>query len=308
MAATGRQDGQPDRAARLGCARNVARQDGRCRGVAQRRERNRERGDCDQAPVVLVHGFAQSARTWDEVAPLIVAAGKRPVAVDLAGHGLAARPGEAAAYGIGAQADRLLETMRAVGGGAPVPVVGYSMGGRVALVAAERDPAAFAGIALESAGLGPADAEARMRLEERNRAWARRVREEGVEAFMAWWESLPLFATQRDLPAEARAALRAERMANDAEALARTLEQAGAHAMPPASCAIEALRGLAEAGRPVAYVAGARDEKYAAVAGRVREALAAHPRASVRIVEGAGHNVHLERPAAFVRALEPILS
>lgn len=85
---------------------------------------------------------------------------------------------------------------------------------------------------LESAGLGPSDEAARATLAERNAAWARRLREEGVVAFMDWWETLPLFATQRDLPSEARAAIRAEREAHSAKLLARLLEAWGATTKP----------------------------------------------------------------------------
>ena len=52
-------------------------------------------------------------------------------------------------------------------------------------------------------------------------------REGGVAAFMDWWETLPLFATQQELPPATRAAIRIGREAQGAE----TKEGA------PASCA-----------------------------------------------------------------------
>ncbi len=96
---------------------------------------------------------------------------------------------------------------------------------------AVRMPAAvpFSALVLESAGLGPADDAAREALRERNFAWAARVRDEGVSAFMDWWAGLPLFESQRNLDDDQRERLRAGRLANDAESLALSFEQAGAH-------------------------------------------------------------------------------
>lgn len=149
----------------------------------------------------------------------------------------------------------------------------------------------LAGLVLESAGLGPSDEAARATLAERNATWARRLREEGVVAFMDWWETLPLFATQRGLPSEARAAIRAEREAHSAELLARSLEAWGAHHQAAEAATLSAVSDLARQGVPVLYVAGILDEKYAAVAARAH--VVGVP---AMLVPNVGHNVHLGIP------------
>ena len=95
-------------------------------------------------PIVLVHGFAQQASTWDDTARLLADAGARCFGFELAGHGAGAcsaggcsaeRPGF---FDLRFQARALLAFCGAVArdaGVAPV-LVGYSMGGRVALQAA----------------------------------------------------------------------------------------------------------------------------------------------------------------------------
>ena len=261
------------------------------------------------APVVFVHGFAQRAESWDAVArEVAVRTGRAAAAIDLVGHGGADRPDDPQAYGLAAQGRAVVAFARelndAAGKGVPV-LVGYSMGGRVALAALAADPRAFSAVVLESAGIGPVDEAERAALAERNAQWAARVRAEGADVFMEWWADLPLFASQRSLPAAVRGALRASRVANDAEALACTFEHAGAHAMPPAHEAIDLLNRFAAAGARVAYFAGALDEKYAAVAHRIAADV---PHATVRIIDAAGHNTHLERPHAFARALLGIVS
>ncbi len=217
-------------------------------------------------------------------------------ALDLAGHGDSGRPESSAPYGLRAQSRMLAAFIRSVSF-ARAAVVGYSMGGRVALEMACSDPGVISALVLESAGVGPGDEGDRGAYAVRNGRWARRLREEGIESFAEWWGELPLFASQRALPADVRERIALGRMRNDPEALARTLECAGAHEMRAESENIAALRALRAHGVDVCYIAGACDEKYARVAYALERAEAAQ----TVIVEGAGHNVHLERPEEFIR-------
>lgn len=271
------------------------------------------------APLVLLHGFAQSAGTWEGAAVRLAAQGRPVLALDLVGHGGSGRPAHAGPYALGAQAAALLAFLSHVAGGcadgeaerpqapkpsvapAPAPVVaGYSMGGRVALVAAGRRPAAFGGLVLESAGLGPASARERRAAAERTAQWAAQLREGGLAAFMDAWEQLPLFASQRGLPPQVRARVREGRLANSAEALALALEGAGQQAMPGRREALAALAGLEERGVAVLYLAGSLDRKYRLLAQGLRDRSVCR----VEVVPGAGHNVHLEAPEAFARLVE----
>lgn len=264
-------------------------------------------------PIVLLHGFAQSADSWDEVAGKL--ASQRVVyALDLVGHGKSDRPVDREAYRIEAQGEMILSFLAHIAAasrtsdvdslrdgcsrstGAPV-VVGYSMGGRLALVAACRDPSAFGGLVLESTGLGPATNAERHAAAQRDERAAARLRTDGVEAFMNDWECLPLFSSQRSLPAHVRLGLRAGRLANDAEALARTFEGAGQCRMPHCAGVIGSLS------LPMLYLAGSKDRKYRDIA----EGLKPVPCMQTRIIDGVGHNVHLEASDAFVRAVEAFL-
>lgn len=260
-----------------------------------------ETGDAvSSPPLVLLHGFSQSADTWKDVAPLL--ARDRVVhAFELVGHGGSDRPQDAAAYALEAQAALLSAFLRPrLAFGKPI-VVGYSMGGRVALTAFCDDPRPFGALVLESAGLGPSTADERTAATERDARNAARIRAEGVEAFMDVWEALPLFATQRSLPEAVRNRIRRERLSNDAEALACTFEGAGQHAMPDRD---RVLRALEEGGLPLLYIAGEHDRKYRLLA----ESLLSLPHAEMHIVADAGHNTHLENPSAFVRVLSSFLS
>jgi len=274
------------------------------------RIRNSEFMGLEEAPAVLMlHGFAQSARSWDRVAFALSERLSCPVhCYEFEGHGDAPRPDDSRGYGMDAVCDRLLERMRAFD--CPPIVVGYSMGGRIALAALHRwaslhgESFPLSALVLESADLGPADEESRLGLAQRNAEWADRLRIEGVNSFMRYWENLPLFATQRNLPEAVRSNVREGRLANDAEVLALTFEGTGAHAMPFKLETMGLLKSLRRADVPVLYLAGGEDAKYSSIA---RE-LADSELAEVLIVSEAGHNVHLESPDRFVDSLVQFVS
>lgn len=268
------------------------------------------------APIVFVHGFSQNAGSWDAVAKRLLALlpGRSAYAFELVGHGSSPAPEGAEPYRLqsqGAALHAFLESLGAEHRGrdsehdsATRPIVtGYSMGGRVALAAAVRDPDAFcrcvSAFVLESAGLGPQTEVERARAASVDERRAADLRERGVVAFMDDWERLPLFASQRSLPVEVRTAIRAGRLANSPEVLARTFEQAGQHAMPLRSEVEQALCRVRALGTPVHFVYGQLDRKYGALA----RSLHASGLARIHEVPGAGHDAHLERPDRFVRLL-----
>ena len=250
----------------------------------------------EKPPVVLVHGFAQSAKSWGTVAEKL-ASDRKVYAIDLVGFGESYKSGNESAYSLQAMGRALVDFLRDRQCEQPL-VVGYSLGGRVALSALlEAGPAGFAactsGLVLESAGLGMASAADRAAAATRDAATARRLREMPLADFMTYWENLPLFDSQKRLPEEARNAVRAGRLANASEALAISVERAGQHAMPDRLRVLEALAELADTGTPVRYIAGQLDAKYSALAAELPAGV------ETAIVPDAGHNIHLERPDLF---------
>ena len=247
-------------------------------------------------PIVLVHGFAQSARSWETVAEKL-AVTRDVYAIDLVGFGKSTKPNSPSAYSLQAMGGALVDFLRDLREG-PL-VVGYSLGGRVALSALLQAGAetfawlAFGGLVLESAGLGMASAADRAAAAARDAATARRLREMSLADFMTYWENLPLFDSQKQLPESVRNAVREGRLANDPEALAKSVEQAGQHAMPDRADVLAELEKLAQKGTPVRYVAGALDQKYTALAAELPAGV------ETIIVPDAGHNIHLERPDLF---------
>jgi pimeloyl-ACP methyl ester carboxylesterase len=92
-------------------------------------------GPPDGEPVLLLHGFPQSAGCWDAVIPTLTAAGLRTVAPDQRGYSPGARPAGRAAYRLVelvADAAAVAEAALAGSGHGRVHVVGHDWGAVVA--------------------------------------------------------------------------------------------------------------------------------------------------------------------------------
>jgi pimeloyl-ACP methyl ester carboxylesterase len=119
-------------------------------------------------PVLLLHGLASNARIWDGVAPRLVGAGLRVVALDLRGHGASDQPGSG--YDFASVGRDLAAALDGLGLERPV-LVGHSWGAHVALQYAAERPGALAGLVMVDGGLrsaaefaGPTREDTRRRL------------------------------------------------------------------------------------------------------------------------------------------------
>ncbi len=242
----------------------------------------------DGPPLVLLHGFTGGSSTWrPHLARL--ARSRRVIVPDLLGHGATPSPADPERYGIEhavpdvlALLDRLDATTFAL--------LGYSMGGRLALHIALAVPDRVQALMLESASPGIREAGERAARAREDEALASSIERQGVEAFVARWQALPIFASQENLPAAVRDCLRAQRLANSPTGLANSLRGMGAGVVPPV------WERLVELHMPVLLIAGALDEKYAAIARAMAQRVS---RSVLATTAEAGHAVHLEQPDVF---------
>jgi 2-succinyl-6-hydroxy-2,4-cyclohexadiene-1-carboxylate synthase len=189
--------------------------------------------------------------------------------------------------------DRLAEIAAAASPGDVL--VGYSMGGRLALHAALRAPERYAGVALVGVSPGIDDAVERQQRAEADRELAAWIESHSIEDVVARWEDNLVFASQA--PALV-ASQRPGRLAHSPADLALLLRTAGQGAMPPV------WDRLAELRMPVLALAGKNDSKYWEAAQRLRAfAEASDRRIDAVGIDDAGHAAHLERPEAVRDAL-----
>ncbi|HLG64663.1 MAG TPA: 2-succinyl-6-hydroxy-2,4-cyclohexadiene-1-carboxylate synthase [Ktedonosporobacter sp.] len=240
--------------------------------------------------LVLLHGFTGSASGWSGLLAELARTGWRIIALDMLGHGQSDAPADPARYTMEHCQQDIIAVLRelSVNEGEAI-LLGYSMGGRIALYCAFSG--FFRALILESASPGLADAAEREQRRSSDLALAESIEREGIEAFVERWENLPLFATQHNLPAEQRAALHAQRLNNRPAGLANSLRGVGTGEQPALH------HRLPELTIPVLLLAGELDAKFCAIARQMAQAL---PHAQLSIVPEAGHTIHLERPAAFM--------
>ncbi|MEQ8718151.1 MAG: 2-succinyl-6-hydroxy-2,4-cyclohexadiene-1-carboxylate synthase [Acidimicrobiales bacterium] len=242
--------------------------------------------------VVLLHGFTGSAAAME---PLAVPLRRthRVLSVDLVGHGGSAVPDDTSAYSTEAVARHLVGLFEALELG-DVVLVGYSMGGRIALTLACSRPDLVAGLVTIGATAGLTDPLARAERRASDAALADDIERDGLEAFVDRWMALPLFATQASLGPQALARIRDQKLLNSPEGLARSLRGGGTGSMAPLH------DRLARLDTPALFLAGGLDAKYRAIAHELAQLT---PAGEARVIDRAGHAAHLERPVDVARSV-----
>ena len=239
-------------------------------------------------PVVLLHGFTGSSGNWRGLMAQL-AANYRVMAVDILGHGKTAVFPHLHRYTmplVAADLATLLQLLAAT----PCHLLGYSMGGRLALYFAVYYPHLLRSLILESSSPGLAIATERESRTASDNALADRIERDGIPAFVDYWENIGLFASQKQLETAVRARLRQQRLQNNPLGLANSLRGMGTGQQP------SLWDDLHQLTLPTLLIAGELDSKYVAIG---RQMAAQLPNAQLAIVPDAGHTVHLERPGQF---------
>jgi len=201
--------------------------------------------------IVALHGFLGTGRDWDFL---------RDAGFPIVTPSVSEGPGRA--------------------GGADDVLLGYSMGGRLALQALLHGAKYKAAVFISTRVTATAEG---------REEWARRFERDDWATLMSDWNAQPLFGGH---------VLPRREEDFDRRELARQLREWSPAALPPAE------PRLHELALPTLWIAGARDPKYVAEAKR---AAALAPNATLEIVEGAAHRVPWEKPDAVVASLRRFL-
>ncbi len=246
-------------------------------------------GPSDASAVLFLHGFMGSSADWDPMVQRL-ADRWRCVTVDLPGHGDTPLDGF---DDFDALLSGLLSTMDSLNID-EFHVVGYSMGGRVAFMLVDRVPKCLKSAFIISASPGLPLENERIARQKSDEALARRMENEGLDAFLDFWYELPLFRALRWHP-ERFAAMLARRRQNNPAVLAEVLRRLGTGRMPNCWPIFDNLEIR------LSYMAGDIDEKYYGIA----EEIDWHcPEAYVTVLPGCGHTIHVEEPAVVSKELD----
>jgi len=245
-------------------------------------------GPPHKPPLCFVHGFMGSSAEWQ---PIVDAMSEDAycLTVDLPGHGQSLdRPSYV--YTMEGVTQALADVLDEAGIDR-CSLVGYSMGGRVALYFSLFHPSRVRRLVLESTSPGLQTEEKRADRRQVDEERAARIQDD-LGAFLDDWYRMPLFASL------ARHGLVEEmvrtRRDNDPDELARALRGLSPGEQP------SLWDRLSELTVPVLALTGALDDKYKVITERTAQRIVNAHRV---VVSAAGHNVHAERPQAFLAQL-----
>jgi 2-succinyl-6-hydroxy-2,4-cyclohexadiene-1-carboxylate synthase len=245
--------------------------------------------------VLLLHGFTRDTRAWEPVLPALE--GYRVVRVDLIGHGKSDAPANPSRYTMTHAVEDLLALLHHLHV-EEYALIGYSLGGRVALHLATAAPEHLWAVVIESASAGIEDPVQRATRVESDEKLAQSLLTDGLEAFVDHWQAQPLFAPQASLPPDVLEEQRRQRLGNNPIGLANSMRGMGGGVQDYILDRLHVIEA------PSLFLAGALDTRYAALA----PVLASQVRgAEHMIIEGTGHTTHLDQPKAWSRLVRDFL-
>lgn len=241
---------------------------------------NREKNET----VLLLHGFLSDMESMASVADHLDGH-FNILKVDLPGFGKTPSKG---AYGMDDIADGLSKLIHSLGLD-QVHIIGYSMGGRVAVSFLVTHPDMVLSAVLESTSPGIRDREERMKRIEVDQTRAKKISAD-YTSFIKEWEQMGLFTNQHSLDSELQGRQRENRLAQNPEGVADSLIKYGTGIQR------SYWERLKIVDSKVLLVAGEKDGKFVSTNHKMKALL---PNAQFEVVPDVGHNIHMEAADKF---------
>jgi 2-succinyl-6-hydroxy-2,4-cyclohexadiene-1-carboxylate synthase len=246
-------------------------------------------GKSNYPKLLFLHGFLGSRKDFKPISDRL-ASEFRCLNVDLPGHGKTQIFDRTSGYGMPAIAEGLIQLILELNF-APCYLVGYSMGGRLALYLACCFPQYFSGVLLESASPGLSTALERAERQKKDEALAISLENDVWPNFIRRWYNQPLFSTLKSHPSFET--LIQTRYDNCPTELARSLRGMGTGVQPSLWEALLCLK------LPLTLVVGTLDSKFTAI----NQAMTVCCPSAQLVTVPTGHAAHFEAPTLFIDAL-----
>ncbi len=247
-------------------------------------------------PLLLLHGFTGSLETWRFLWPMQKK--YQLIMVDIIGHGSTESPHNAERYTMLEAAKDIREILEKLSI-QKTHVLGYSMGGRLALSFACLFPEFVQSLILESASPGLRTETARQERRIQDAKLADKIVEKGISAFVDDWENIPLFDSQKKMSQEKQKAVRIERLANTELGLCNSLLGMGTGDQPSWWNQLENLS------MPILLLTGELDNKFCDIARSMQSLM---KDCEWQIINDAGHAIHVEDEEKFGKIVSEFLA
>jgi 2-succinyl-6-hydroxy-2,4-cyclohexadiene-1-carboxylate synthase len=239
--------------------------------------------------VLFLHGFTGCAEDWLPVFEQMPAK-YNYIALDIVGHGKSDAPVNPAQYNIesiSAQIKSIKDHLTPN----KIFLLGYSMGGRIALSYTALYPDDVKGLILESATAGiKNDAERQKRYEE-DLKLAEFIESHSLEEFIEMWSDQELFNTQRRFSNDKLKKLKKKKASGSKIGYANSLKGFSTGIMLPVHDKLKKIP------LKVLLITGDLDSKFTGINARLAKRFF---KAKHKIVRNSGHNTHLEDPKRFI--------
>ncbi|SOC36659.1 2-succinyl-6-hydroxy-2,4-cyclohexadiene-1-carboxylate synthase [Ureibacillus acetophenoni] len=245
--------------------------------------------------IVLLHGFTGSVDTWSTIVTQLPNSIKI-IAIDLIGHGKTDAPIVSSRYRMDEQIADLKAILDQLSLNA-FTLLGYSMGGRVALSYVCAYPEGVKNLILESSSPGLKTEDERVARRLADDSLANKIEAKGIVSFVNAWENIPLFASQKNLSLDIQQSVRNERIAQREIGLANSLRGMGTGAQK------SLWNELHSISIPVYLITGELDHKFYNIAGEMKTIL---QDAKHYHIDGVGHAIHVENPTQFATIIKDV--
>ncbi len=239
-----------------------------------------------------LHGFTGSSDDWTEAANLF-SPQLKVYAVDLIGHGKSDSPSDINLYRQDSIVQQLNELF-SLHAGEKFYLLGYSMGGRIALSYAVKYPHRLEGLILESSSAGIKDMRQREARKIQDQQLADFILNHSLDEFADYWMNLDLFNTQRRFSDERLELIRKAKLKNSKTGLSNSLIGFGTGVMNPLYDYLNKITVK------TLLITGELDSKFTAINS---EMVKYFPDVIHKVINNAGHNTHLEESKRFTEVV-----
>lgn len=252
-------------------------------------------GSRDKQAILFLHGFMGSTDDW-EACVVQLSNQFFCISVDLPGHGqsIDRAPWLYSMEGCARVLIDILDNLGLYQCG----LVGYSMGGRVALYTASAYPERFDSIVLESTSPGLRTAAERAARRQEDELRAQELEQGSFDTFLERWYRQPLFKSLASNEASLQRMIQ-RRQHNIPAELAKSLRGMGSGVQPSLWELFPHLQFN------LLLIVGEQDDKFKRIGQSMIEL---NGRAQLVIVPHAGHNVHIENPNEYARTVHTFFS
>ena len=252
-------------------------------------------GNPDKPAILFLHGFMGNINEFDEAIKLLYDEFYY-LKIDLPGHGKTQLLGADEYYTMANTAYALINLLDELKI-AKCFLVGYSMGGRLALYLTLHFPERFHKVVLESASPGlPTEAERLERIKidtQIGRKLTRSIKKSDFATFLSNWYNQPIFGYIKNHPEYDR--MIESRLQNNPHELDKSLRFMGTGCQP------SLWEKLQENKIPLILLVGEYDKKFISINTEMDQRCEL---AQLKIISNAGHNIHFENTLAFVENLK----